>query len=234
LDGGNGGRSMDAPSLNTSLPKFGHTTGIMTVTEAIQSRRSVPSFDSGAEISLSELVALMEQANLSPSSMNLQSWEFMICHTAEEKARLQRVSYNQKKISEASAAVIIFGDLNHHRNAKTIAEHNVPKGILPVEKVQGFIESAVGAYEGNSQKQRDEAFRGGSLWAMNFMLLAQEAGWVTAAMGGFVPEQLMTEFSLPENLVPVLVICIGKPNPEITLYGRAHRISVAEKLHPAQ
>jgi putative NAD(P)H nitroreductase len=202
----------------------------MTVTEAVLQRRSVPSFDSVSQIETRELYHLIEMANLSPSSMNLQSWDFMVCQSPEDKARLRAVSYDQKKITEASAAVIILGNLNHHENAAKIADENVRQGILPAEKRDGFVESAHGAYKNDPQRQRDEAFRGGSLWAMSFMLLAQEAGWATAPMGGFIPADLIREFNLPAHLLPVMIVCIGKPNPEVTLYERAFRIPVADQL----
>jgi putative NAD(P)H nitroreductase len=202
----------------------------MNVRDAVFARRSVPSFDSTVTISESEILDLLNAANLAPSSMNLQPWEYVVCHSPESKVNLQQVSYGQKKISEASAVVIVLGNLMHHENASQIAAGNIAIGITDEEKAAKFVQSAASAYEQNSQRQRDEAFRGGSLWAMNFMLIAKDAGWETAPMGGFIPEDVQKAFELPDHLLPVLLICIGKANPEVIIHARGTRISAEKKV----
>ena len=127
----------------------------MDVSSAIHARRAVPSFDSSVEISLEELVALMNEANLAPSAMNLQPWEFLVCHTIEDKKRLQAVSYQQAKVAEASAVVVVLGNLQHHHHATRIADENVKTGVLPEDRRDAWVAGAVGAYEGLSKKQRD-------------------------------------------------------------------------------
>lgn len=202
----------------------------MTVTEALAARRAVPSFDSTAEISLDELERIIDLACLAPSSMNLQPWEFLICHTDEEKARLQTVTMNQKKVSEASAVVVLIGNTLLHENAGVVADGLVERGYMPTERKEGFVGMASG-FRDNAQAAREEAIRSGSLWAMAFMLAATEAGWDTAPMGGFVADDLSAEFGLPETRFPVLVIGIGKANPEIKILDRNIRFSAKELSH---
>jgi putative NAD(P)H nitroreductase len=205
----------------------------MTLSEVFDSRRSVPGFDASVSIDREELLALMNHACLAPSSMNMQPWAFMICHTPDEKARLQKVSFNQKKISEASAAVVLLGNMRHHENAARVADSNIQLGYFGPERKERYIESARNAWGIDPVANRDEMFRGGSLWAMSFMLLAKEAGWDTAPMGGFDRAQMAAEFSLPDDRLPVLVIAIGKVNPTVTMLPRSERIPVEELLHPA-
>lgn len=202
----------------------------MTVTEALAARRAVPSFDSTVEISLDELERIIDLACLAPSSMNLQPWEFLICHTDEEKARLQTVTMNQKKVSEASAVVVLIGNTLLHENAGVVADGLVERGYMPTERKEGFVGMASG-FRDNAQAAREEAIRSGSLWAMAFMLAATEAGWDTAPMGGFVADDLSAEFGLPETRFPVLVIGIGKANPEIKILDRNIRFSAKELSH---
>ena len=199
----------------------------MTVSDALELRRAVPSFDSSVEISQEEILALIDKASLAPSSMNLQPWKFIVCHSAEDKARLQVASYRQKKISESSATIVVLGDLHQHNNAERVAESNIAHGYFGPERKEGFIKGAHNNAH-NPQAQRDEAFRGGSLWAMSFMLVAKEAGWDTAPMGGYEADKVIAEFNLPENLIPVLVIGLGKVNPSINMLPRNDRFPASE------
>lgn len=203
----------------------------MNVREAIVARRSVPSFDSSVTITKEELVSLLELANLAPSSMNLQPWEYLVLMTDEEKNALFEVSYHQKKIQEASAVIVVLGNLKQYEHADRIADSNIELGLLTPERKEKWIAGAFGAYEHDAQKQRDEAFRGASLWAMNFMLAAAGEGWDTAPMGGFIPDDLMKAFGVPEHFVPTLLICIGKRNPEIIIKPRAFRYPTTDIAH---
>lgn len=203
----------------------------MTVSEAVALRRATPSFQSGIAIEEFELIALIDKANLAPSGSNLQPWEFLLCHSVADKSRLQKVSYNQKKIGEASAVLVVLGTLNLGHNAVRIGRGNVALGLYDAEKAASFAESSACSYEGRPEAARDEVFRCGGIWAMTFMILAKEAGWDTAPMGGFEPQKVAEEFQLPTDRIPILVIAIGKLNPEVALYRRAFRIAAQDLVH---
>ena len=163
--------------------------------------------------------------------MNLQPYQLLVVNTPEDKNRLVGVAYNQTKIADASAAVVVVGLTNGHElHAERVANNNVELGYMPEDRKDGWIERARGGWP-TEQKQRDEAIRAGSLWAMSFMLVAQEAGWVTAPMGGFVEDALRAEFGLPETAVPVLIIAVGKPDAAKELKPRGARFPAEEIAH---
>lgn len=203
----------------------------MTVREALETRRSIPFFDPAVGISKDELTALCNLANLAPSSMNLQPWEYVICATTESKQRLRKASYDQAKVTDASAVIILLGNLNHHLNADQVADSQIKNGYFGEDRRTGYVGMAHGAYQDNPQKQRDEAFRGGALWAMSFTLAAHEAGWDTAMLGGFVPEQVSETFNIPETHLPVLLIAIGKRPSDANILPRNERFSAEELAH---
>lgn len=203
----------------------------MTVREALESRRATPAFDPSVEISRSELDRLVSLAILAPSSLNLQPWELILCHSREDKARLRQVSFGQRKVEDASAVFVVLGDLLQHEHAARIAQSNINRGYFGEERRQGFIDMAYGAYAQDPQRQRDEAFRGGGLFAMALMLAAREASWDTAPLGGFDPLALCAEFAVPETHVPVLLVAIGKLSAEITLLPRNERFGPDEITH---
>jgi putative NAD(P)H nitroreductase len=202
----------------------------MTVTEALKKRRAIPSFNRSQSISKPELESLIELACLAPSSMNLQPWEFLVCYSDEDKARIQAVTMNQKKVSEASAVIAVICNLEFPNHAEDVANGNVQRGYIPEERKSGFVSSAHSLNE-NKQALREEAIRSCSLWSMAFMLAATEAGWDTAPMGGFVAESLIAEFGLPDSRFPVLIIAIGKRNPDITILDRGIRFGTDELVH---
>jgi putative NAD(P)H nitroreductase len=202
----------------------------MTVTEALLARRAVPSFDPTVTITKDELEVLIDTACLAPSSMNLQPWEFLICHSQEDKERLQKVAMNQKKVTEASAAIAVIGNTEFYKHAEAVADSNIEKGYFPAERKPGFIEMAHGSV-GNPQALHDEAVRSSNLWAMAFMLAATEAGWDTGPMGGFHADALAEEFGLPESRFATLIITIGKRNPDIKMLERNNRFSAKELSH---
>ncbi len=203
----------------------------MDVTAALEARRAVPSFDPSVSITVEEVSRIVDKANLAPSSMNLQPWKILVAHSAEAKETLKAVSYNQAKVTEASAVIVVCGDLQHFRQVEQITADAVAQGVSTEERRSRTIAMAIGAYESDHQKQRDEVFRGGSLWSMAFMLAATEAGWDTAPMGGFEPEKVAAAFGLPESVLPILLIAIGKRNPEVALYPRGYRFPATEIVH---
>lgn len=180
---------------------------------------------------MEELKALINTSSFAPTSMNLQPYSLLVVHTPEDKARLVATAYNQSKIADASAAIVVLGLTNGHEiHAERVAQNNVDLGYFPEDRKQGWIDRAKGGWP-TPEKQRDEAFRAGSLWAMSFMLVAQEAGWVTAPMGGYVEDAVRAEFGLPETAIPVILIAIGKPNESQELKPRGERFSADELIH---
>lgn len=202
----------------------------MTVREALEKRRAIPSFDPSITITLKELEGIIDLACLAPSSMNLQPWEFLICVTPEDKSRMKGVAMNQAKVSEASAVIAVICNLDYPDHAEAAANSGIANGYYGEERKAGLI-SAAQSFKNNPTALREEAIRSCNLWAMAFMLLATEAGWDTGPMGGFVADALSAEFHLPENRFPVLLITIGKVNPAITVLKRNMRYSAKELSH---
>jgi nitroreductase len=203
----------------------------MTVTEALQSRRATPHFDPQAAISREELLAIMDRASLAPSSTNLQPWEFLVLESEADRRRLWAVSYEQNKILEAPVVLVVLGNLFAHvSNAPAVVESQIANGYLKPERREQKLADLAGAWDQPDARMM-EAFRGSSLWAMAFMLAAEEAGWHTAPMGGYQPEALMQEFSVPETFLPTMVICVGKADPGRTMLPRNIRFAASDRIH---
>ena len=74
-----------------------------------------------------------------------------------------------------------------------------------------LIQAAVGFYRpfDETDTQRSLALDCG-LWAMAFMLAAENAGWQTVPMTGYRRDGLRRVLNLPEHYLDVMLIAIGK------------------------
>lgn len=95
------------------MPK--DTTNTITITEAANARFSAKVYDTERKISETDMVKLQDLLRLSPSSVNLQPWYFVIAQTPEGKARVAKSTdeafpFNSSKITDASH-VVVFASL---------------------------------------------------------------------------------------------------------------------------
>ncbi|AJS57344.1 nitroreductase family protein [Paenibacillus sp. IHBB 10380] len=183
-----------------------------TFIDLVQSRRSAMNFVEGIKIPQNELEEMFSYARLAPSAYNLQHTHYKVIADENLKEEIRKGAYGQYKIHSASAVIIVLGDKHAYLQAPEIYGGLKMLGAMSQEQFDQQIESINSAYIGNDAFQRDEAIRNASLSAMQFMLIAQDKGWDTCPMIGFDPEAIKTTLNLPDHLVPVMMITIGKDN----------------------
>jgi putative NAD(P)H nitroreductase len=103
----------------------------MKFTQLIEARHSVNQFDTNAAISREDLESIIAAATLAPSSFNLQHWRFLIVDDKEKKLKLKSAAYDQQKVEDAAAAIIVLGNLRAHEDAGRIVNDLADKGYLP-------------------------------------------------------------------------------------------------------
>ena len=194
----------------------------------IHERTSVNIFDPSKPISEDEVRQIIVDAIEAPSSYNIQHWRFVAVIDLEKKKQLQGAAYNQVKVSEASATIIVLGDLRGYEKLEKIYQPLVQKGAFTKEAVAGMAQRAAGAYGTNPQFQRDEAIRSGAMAAMVLMIAAQARGYATGPMIGFDPEQVKKLFKISDRYVPVMLVTLGHALPGNS--PRKPRLSVDEVL----
>jgi len=179
----------------------------------IHERTSINKFDSSRQISEAEIREIVADATHAPSSYNIQHWRFVAITDPEKKKQLQAAAHNQVKVGEASATIIVLGDLRGYEKMERIYAPLVERGAVTKEAAVGAARNAAKSYGDNPQFQRDEAIRSGAMAAMTFMLAAQARGYVTGPMIGFDPEQVKKLFNISDRYVPVMLITLGYPAP---------------------
>ena len=179
--------------------------------DVIKGRKSVKSFDPNVKIKREEIIEMLNEANLAPSSCNLQPWRYIVVDTPEGKEKLGSANYNKIQNDTSAAMIIVLGDLNHYGKFDEIYGEAVEKGYMTEEVKDGF-EKGMGPQLENlpTDKNREGVYFDCGLWTMQFANIAYAKGYDTNIIGGFVREKVAELFELEENLIPVMLIALGK------------------------
>ncbi len=191
------------------------------ILEALASRRSARSFEPGRPIPRELLERVLEAARLAPSALNLQPISFVVCTRPETKRALRAAAFDQQKIEDASAVVVLAADLELAARARRRPELS----CFEPERLAEWTELARMAYDGRPDRCRDEAFRSGGLSAMALLLAAEGAGLASAPVGGFDAERVARAVGLPPARLPVLLVALGYPGAKPRLTPRPPRAS---------
>ena len=189
--------------------------------DVIKGRKSVKYFNPNVKIKREEIIEMLNEANLAPSSCNLQPWRYIVVDTPEGKEKLGSANYNKIQNDTSAAMIIVLGDLNHYGKFDEIYGEAVEKGYMTEEVKDGF-EKGMGPQLENlpTDKNREGVYFDCGLWTMQFANIAYAKGYDTNIIGGFVREKVAELFELEENLIPVMLIALGKKEKDARLTVR--------------
>jgi len=202
----------------------------MDVIQAIKERRSINFFDAARKVSDDQLTELLEIANLSPSSFNLQPWKVIVVRDPERKKVLRQCAFNQPKNEEASAVLIMIADPNGiEENVERVLDSWQELGFIKAEARQTYAEMTKTLYGAeDSLTRKIFTVKNTALFAMNLMIAAKGLGLETHPMDGFDEECIKREFTIPNDKIIPMLIAIGYLRPGITLLPRAFRRGLNE------
>ncbi|WP_027922651.1 nitroreductase family protein [Pseudomonas sp. URMO17WK12:I12] len=183
------------------------------VIESILSRSAAKYYDPAATLSDEQIRELVRIGTSAPTSFHLQNWRFIAVRTPEAKARLSPIAWSQPPITEAAVTFIICGQL---ADSSVIPDRLAPlveAGVMPAAMVSDWEVPARGLYLEHPQRQRDEAVRTATFGASAIIYAARSLGLGSTPMIGFDAEEVVREFGLAENEVPVMLLSIGAERP---------------------
>lgn len=183
--------------------------------DVIKGRKSVKYFNPNVKIKREEIIEMLNEANIAPSSCNLQPWRYIVVDTPEGKEKLGSANYNKIQNDTSAAMIIVLGDLNHYGKFDEIYGEAVKKGYMTEEVKDGF-EKGMGPQLENlpTDKNREGVYFDCGLWTMQFANIAYAKGYDTNIIGGFIREKVAELFELEESLIPVMLIALGKKEKE--------------------
>jgi nitroreductase len=179
------------------------------VIECILSRTAAKYYDPAATLSDDQISELVRIGTTAPTSFHLQNWRFIAVRTAEAKARLSPIAWNQPAITEAAVTFIICGQLVDTSVIPDRLAPLVKAGVMPAAMVAEWENPARDLYMNYPQRQRDEAMRTGTFGAAAMIYAARSWGLGSTPMIGFDADAVHREFGLTKDEVPVMLLSVG-------------------------
>ena len=205
----------------------------MEFEEIVETRRTVREY-ADEEIDDETLRAVFEDARWAPSGYNLQPREFLVCRDEGTKERLREVANDQPQVTEASAAVVVFGNTDPAAHAERVFTDMLEKGYLPDAETRDAMVERVEGLRGRSEEEnRLWATRSTTLAAMALMHAAWDRGIASCPMEGFDADALVEEFDVPDEYEPVMIVTLGYPaeDADAAAHPRKFRRPVDEIVH---
>jgi nitroreductase len=177
----------------------------LSVIKAIEERRSIKHF-TPHEMSDAELEQLISLAALAPTAYNIQHVRYIAVTNPAERALIRENAWGQAQVTEASALIVVAADVKAwEKNPERYWRH------ASDEVRNGTVNSLLGNYTGNEEKQRDEAIVSAGMAAATLMLAARGMGYETCPMKGFDFAKVAEIIKLPKDHVLAMMVAVGKP-----------------------
>lgn len=157
--------------------------------DLVMRSRSFRSFDESTPVPYHALLEWIDCARFCPSSINLQMLKFRPVHTKEECEQVLALTRWAGKLKELSLP---------------------PKGHAPTAYIVVCTDNTV--IDGADRFQKDVGIA-----AQTILLAACEDGFGGCMIGSFSSKELGSLLSLPEGILPQLVIALGKPDERVEL-----------------
>jgi putative NAD(P)H nitroreductase len=204
----------------------------MNVVDALKRRRSTRHFEPGALLLPREAIEdLIADACLSPTEFNLQPWRFIVIRDQEKKEILYDCTWKQEKVREASAVVIVLGDLRAGDSARELLDRAVKEGRITPADARRESEMMAHAFANGERSRLLHAIRSPCFAAMSLMLLATERGIATCPIVGFSDSALRAAYHIPDRYVPVIMIALGMNSLTQPMQSRAPRRTTNEIVY---
>ena len=197
----------------------------METINTLKERRSINFFDPDKTIPEDKINEIIELASLAPSGLNLQPWEVIVVNDPRRKEILKKCSFDQPKVAEASATLIIIANPNAvEENVDSVLKSWVELGYINQDSVESMRKMPFKNYgDKDSLPRKLFAVKNTSFFAMSLMIAAKGLGFETHPMDGFSEADIKANFNIPEDRIIPLLITLGYPKPGLKLLPRAWR-----------
>lgn len=124
----------------------------MTLQEAIKFRHACKIFDENRKISTEDFDAIIEAGRLSPSSLGLEHWDFVLVENKDIKQKLKVECWNQAQITTASHLLVVYAKISELKPGSKYIQDMISKRADKhsqqhaqyINKIENFIKNNVG------------------------------------------------------------------------------------------
>lgn len=204
-----------------------------SLSEVVHSRRATASFD-GKPVDEKDLGQILQAGLEAPSSYNIQPWRFVVVRDLEQRRRLRQAAFGQPKVEEAPAVIVALGDPEGWKNGDMdqVIALGRERGIIN-DQVAEMIRGQLTGFLGNANGDVGGVDPGLSNWVnrqtmiafTHMMLMAENLGYNTAPMEGFVESKVREVLEVPEHIRVVAMLAIGQRKGDEKPYGGRFPVS---------
>ncbi|NLK65866.1 MAG: NAD(P)H-dependent oxidoreductase [Campylobacteraceae bacterium] len=155
---------------------------------------------------INEILAL---TMLSPSSLGLEPWKFVVVSKKDDLKNLGEICFNQSQVSNCSHAVVVMARTDLQSKDEFLKEVIYNKN--QADTADAFFERVATRTDAMNKK---ELFQYASLQCYlavaNLVNIAYEKDVKSCIIGGFDSEKLDKFVGLGDDIKPCLVIALGK------------------------
>jgi nitroreductase len=171
--------------------------------EALQFRFACKLFDDSREIGRADLTYILEAGRLSPSSLGLEPWRFIVVEDATLRRRLRPSCWNQIQITTASAVIVILA-----LRADLDPDSGYPRRMLSrLLPVGADLDETMKIYRGIAHERRISwTVAQCHIAAANMMTAAATIGIDTCPIGGFEPEAVADILGIDQHKYAIALI----------------------------
>ena len=204
----------------------------MNFQEISKNRRSINFFNTDKDVSENLLREMVEIAANTPSSFNLQPWNFMALRNVEEKEKLKSLAWDQPKVAEAPVVLIVLADKKGWEEGNPVFEKNwedmLKSGSMQPEQRDWFLTATNSLYNWSEDANLAFAVKNTGFFAMSLMYAAISLGLETHPMDGFDHEAVRREFNIPDNYWIPLLQAVGYKKPGLEIHPPKWRKAYSE------
>lgn len=124
---------------------------------------------------------------------------------------MKNFSFNQQQVADASAIFLIFGNKSNY-DVQKIMKFNLENCIISESQLIEKTNQVRTYLKLHPDDISNEGLRfDNGLFAMNLMHIIRAFGYESNPMRGTDFQKIMEFLNIPQNLVPILMLPIGKP-----------------------
>ena len=178
----------------------------LTVTEAIESRRSIRRFVP-EPMNQDDLREMLRLASLAPSAWNAQTWRFAVVQDPQLKEQLREAAYGQAQVTSAPAVIVVYSDME---DTLATVEDTAHPGMGEAGR-SGQRQTFDRVFGPQDVAQRGQWGLSQANIAFGFLMLAARGlGYDTVPMLGFDPQRVREILGLPEHVQFAGMLPVGK------------------------
>jgi len=187
---------------------------MLTVSEAMQQRRSTRSFEQ-KPVPDSMIIEMLEAARGAPSASNSQPWRFIVVTDVEEKKELRSLCFNQAFIEQAGVVFIVCADLSSYSGdtAMKRRQEAFDAGVFPASAVNDPIfQRPMDTTEFVPEMFITPATANTFIATEHLVLMATALGLGSCWVGAISDREAIKKMlGIPDNILLLGLVTVGYP-----------------------